>query len=96
MMYHILFAEPLADAKARLIRFSDFIVNEVDLGGNVVHLSDLEAPPQVSFNQDVFVLRLSVCVSLQRLFDDQSEILLIIVHVSTMYITDDYERRASI
>ncbi|KAG0556562.1 hypothetical protein KC19_11G062700 [Ceratodon purpureus] len=27
-------------------RFSDFIVNEVDLGGNVTHLSDLEPPPQ--------------------------------------------------
>lgn len=30
-----------------MIRFSDFIVNEVDLGGNVTHLTDLEAPPQV-------------------------------------------------
>lgn len=29
------------------IRFSDFIVNEVDLEGNVIHLSDLEAPLEV-------------------------------------------------
>jgi hypothetical protein len=39
--------------KARLIRFSDFIVNEVGLDGNVTHLSDLEAPPQVLPNHDM-------------------------------------------
>lgn len=30
-----------------LSRYADFIVNEVDTGGNVVHLTCLEPPPQV-------------------------------------------------
>ena len=29
------------------IRYSDFIVNEVDLEGKAVHLTSLEAPPEV-------------------------------------------------
>lgn len=30
-----------------LCRYSDFIVNEVDTEGNVVHLTSLDAPPEV-------------------------------------------------
>lgn len=30
-----------------LFRYSDFIVNEVDLDGNVVHLTSLHLPPEV-------------------------------------------------
>lgn len=29
------------------VRYSDFIVNEVDLEGKVVHLTSMEAPPEV-------------------------------------------------
>lgn len=32
-----------------LCRYSDFIVNEVDLEGNVVHLTTLDAPPEVNY-----------------------------------------------
>ncbi|XP_019265836.1 PREDICTED: multisubstrate pseudouridine synthase 7 isoform X2 [Nicotiana attenuata] len=34
-------------------RYSDFIVNEVDLDGNVVHLTSLEAPAECSEDKDV-------------------------------------------
>lgn len=51
------------DTEACVIRFSDFIVNEVDLAGNVTHLTNLEAPSQVIENGtpwDVFVSRWSL------------------------------------
>ncbi|KAK2992406.1 hypothetical protein RJ640_027854 [Escallonia rubra] len=34
-------------------RYSDFIVNEVDMDGNVVHLTSLEAPPEIVEEKDV-------------------------------------------
>lgn len=42
-----------------LNRYSDFIVNEVDTEGNVVHLTTLEAPAEVDKILFLFVLNAS-------------------------------------
>lgn len=60
-----------------MFRYSDFIVNEVDLDGNVVHLTSLDAPPEVLFSNLEFFLTTVTLSVIYRFFADGECITLI-------------------